>query len=102
MADIVVTCVYCGMQYPEDTPCHGAEILTEHIKVCEKHPLRKAECEIVNLENIIMEQNEMLSSAFYIAERNGNYTDWDTFKQDLIAVLTTHSTILKTPKKYMI
>ena len=37
-----LTCVYCGMAYPEGTPPHGARILTEHIKVCEKHPMRQA------------------------------------------------------------
>lgn len=41
--DNVVTCVYCGQAYPEGTPTHGATILTEHIKLCEKHPMRKAE-----------------------------------------------------------
>jgi len=38
-----LTCVYCGHQYPEGTPPHGAQILTDHIKVCEKHPMRKLE-----------------------------------------------------------
>ncbi|HEA64723.1 MAG TPA: hypothetical protein ENI02_01090 [Candidatus Aminicenantes bacterium] len=36
-----LTCVYCGMAYPEGTSPHGAQILTDHIKVCEKHPMRK-------------------------------------------------------------
>jgi len=44
-----LTCVYCGMAYPEGTPPHGAKILTDHIKVCEKHPLRQAEATIVKL-----------------------------------------------------
>ena len=38
----VITCVYCGQAYPEGTPTHGACILSEHIKVCEKHPLKFA------------------------------------------------------------
>lgn len=38
-----LTCVYCGHAYPEGTPPHGAQILTDHIKVCEKHPMRKLE-----------------------------------------------------------
>ena len=37
----VLTCVYCGMKYPQDTPAWGDKILTDHIKVCEKHPMRK-------------------------------------------------------------
>lgn len=37
----VLTCVYCGHEYPQDTPASGSEVLTDHIKVCEKHPMRK-------------------------------------------------------------
>ena len=37
----ILTCVYCGMAYPEGTPPHGAQILTDHIKICEKHPMKK-------------------------------------------------------------
>ncbi len=36
-----LTCVYCGHAYPEGTPPHGSQILTDHIAVCEKHPMRK-------------------------------------------------------------
>ncbi len=45
----VLTCVYCGHQYPQDTPAAGSEVLTEHIKVCERHPLRKAEADVALL-----------------------------------------------------
>lgn len=44
-----LTCVYCGMAYPEGTPPHGAKILTDHIKVCKKHPMRQAEATISKL-----------------------------------------------------
>ena len=40
-----LTCVYCGKEYPPGSPTHGADVLTEHIRVCEKHPLRKVEIE---------------------------------------------------------
>ena len=49
----IVTCVYCGHRYPEGTPPHGAKILTEHIRVCKKHPMRKLEIENVKLRKII-------------------------------------------------
>ncbi len=49
MEDNKLTCVYCGMAYPAGTPTHGARVLTEHIKVCEKHPMRKAEDKIFKL-----------------------------------------------------
>ena len=39
----VLTCVYCGMEYPQDTPSWGNQVLTDHIKICEKHPMRKLE-----------------------------------------------------------
>jgi hypothetical protein len=46
----ILTCVYCGMAYPEGTPPYGSKVLTDHIKVCEKHPmfkLRKALADLV-------------------------------------------------------
>ena len=51
-----LTCVYCGAAFPEGTPPHGHQVLTDHIKVCEKHPLRKAEETIAKLqqENAIL------------------------------------------------
>ncbi|OGV45174.1 MAG: hypothetical protein A2017_06445 [Lentisphaerae bacterium GWF2_44_16] len=55
----VLTCVYCGVEYPQDTPSHGAEILTEHIKVCEKHPMREAEAKIAKLEKINQELGDL-------------------------------------------
>ena len=50
-----LTCVYCGEAYPEGTPPHGSEVLTEHIKVCDKHPMRKAEDTIVKLRKALSE-----------------------------------------------
>lgn len=44
-----LTCVYCGTAYPEGTPPHGSSVLTDHIKVCTKHPLRAAEAKIAKL-----------------------------------------------------
>jgi len=44
-----LTCVYCGHEYPPGSPSHGAAVLTEHIRVCEKHPMRKAESELAEL-----------------------------------------------------
>ncbi len=39
----IVTCAYCGKEYPRGTPRHGDGLLAEHIKTCEKHPMRQAE-----------------------------------------------------------
>ena len=49
----VLTCVYCGHQYPEGTPPHGSDVLTEHTRVCEKHPLRAAEEKIKKLREAL-------------------------------------------------
>lgn len=49
----VVTCVYCGHEYPEGTPTHKASLLTEHIKVCDKHPMRESEARIERLRNAL-------------------------------------------------
>lgn len=43
MSENILTCVYCGMAYPEGTPPHGAKVLTDHIRACEKHPMRALE-----------------------------------------------------------
>jgi hypothetical protein len=53
MSGRVLTCVYCGQEYPQDTPTHGHQILTDHIKICKKHPLREAEAEIAKLKKQI-------------------------------------------------
>jgi hypothetical protein len=36
-----LTCVYCGQAYPPGTPAHGSAVLTEHIKMCAKHPMNE-------------------------------------------------------------
>jgi hypothetical protein len=43
----VVTCVYCGKEYPQGTPTHGenVKLLTDHVKICHKHPMRKVEAD---------------------------------------------------------
>ena len=52
----MLTCVYCGHEYPQETPACGNEVLTEHIKVCPKHPMRKAEADIALLRGALAEQ----------------------------------------------
>ena len=50
----VLTCVYCGHEYPQETPAWGNNVLTEHIKVCEKHPMRQAEATIITLRSALV------------------------------------------------
>lgn len=41
----VVTCVYCGHEFPEGTPTSQDAALTEHIRGCVSHPMRRVEME---------------------------------------------------------
>jgi hypothetical protein len=50
----ILTCVYCGHEYPQDTPAAGVQILTDHIRVCAKHPMRKAESDIKKLRSALI------------------------------------------------
>ncbi len=50
----ILTCVYCGQEYPPGTPPHGAQILTDHIKVCIKHPMRALEVKYALIRNALL------------------------------------------------
>ena len=50
----ILTCVYCGYEYPQDTPAAGSQVLTDHIRVCSKHPMRKAEADIALLRSALV------------------------------------------------
>lgn len=72
-ADRVLTCVYCGHEYPAGTPAsvcgtpasgEQVQVLTDHIRVCEKHPMR-----VLERENAAM--RELL----------GRIRDWDQLPQ---------------------
>ena len=41
MESRILTCVYCGHEYPQGSPTWGDAVLTEHIAKCEKHPMRR-------------------------------------------------------------
>jgi hypothetical protein len=45
----ILTCVYCGQEYKQGTPAFDDGVLTAHIKICERHPMRKAEQDIAIL-----------------------------------------------------
>ena len=51
----ILTCVYCGQQYLQDTPAWGDKILTDHIKICEKNPFRRAKADIAKLRKALVE-----------------------------------------------
>ncbi len=43
MKENILTCVYCGHEYPAGTPASGSEVLalTDHIRECRFHPMNK-------------------------------------------------------------
>jgi hypothetical protein len=50
--DQVIRCAFCGHAYPPGTPTHQADLLTEHIAVCEAHPVGK------KLRKVTLERDE--------------------------------------------
>ena len=55
--DRALRCAFCGHEYLAGTPTHKHESLTEHIRVCEHHP--------VGIENRrLMEENDRLCRAY--------------------------------------
>lgn len=58
----IVTCVYCGQEYPDGTHTSGATVLTEHIKVCEKHPMRDLEQQLTAANARISELKKLKPS----------------------------------------
>ncbi len=50
----VLTCVYCGQEYPQDTPAHGHQVLTDHIATCEKHPMRQLTLDKAKLRSALV------------------------------------------------
>ncbi len=45
----ILTCAYCGHAYPKGTAASGVKVLTDHLTVCEKHPMRQLEAKVVEL-----------------------------------------------------
>jgi formate-dependent nitrite reductase cytochrome c552 subunit len=83
-----LTCVYCGMTYPEGTPPHGSKVLTDHIKVCEKHPmykLRKALADMVGASS----KEELEQMEFALRAMPG-------IEQDKIVALNAIHALLET------
>lgn len=53
-----LTCVYCGYAYPPGSPSHGTSVLTAHIKICEKHPMKAALDELANCQRLLAEEKQ--------------------------------------------
>lgn len=55
MSGRILTCVYCGHEYPQGTPASGDKVLTDHIRECPEHPMRESEAKVVLLRNALSE-----------------------------------------------
>ena len=84
----ILTCVYCGMAYPEGTPPHGSKVLTDHIKACEKHPMRKLREALVGLVGASTKE-ELEAMEFALRTAPG-------IEQDKIVAIDAIHTLLET------
>lgn len=73
---VVITCVYCGHQFPGGTPAAKHKLLTDHIKICQKHPMREAEAKI-----------QLLRGALIGVVGSDHPKEWDSME----ALLQAHS-----------
>lgn len=48
-----VTCVYCSMAYPPGTPESQHDLLSAHIRVCTKHPMREVETKVAAMRRAL-------------------------------------------------
>ena len=77
----VLTCVYCGHEYPQDTPASGDEVLTDHIRQCEKHPMKRISVEHAMLRKALIglvgaesrEELEQIEAAIRVMPVWGNW-----------------------------
>ena len=49
----VLTCAFCGAEYPPGTPESNDAALTAHVRVCPKHPMRETEAEVSRLTDAL-------------------------------------------------
>lgn len=68
-----LTCVYCGQEYPPGSPTHGSEVLTAHIKVCEKHPMRAVEAALAAMTRLALRRGLALDAIAEEAKEHPEY-----------------------------
>lgn len=70
----VVTCAFCGQEYPRGTPRHGDGELAEHIKTCPRHPMRALEAELADLK-LNIEESVAANADAMLARPGGGLID---------------------------
>lgn len=48
-------CAFCGQAYPPGTPQTQHELLSAHIRVCTKHPMREVEAKLATIQALCQE-----------------------------------------------
>ncbi|NUP13831.1 MAG: hypothetical protein HOW73_47965 [Polyangiaceae bacterium] len=96
----IVTCVYCGHAYPPGSETHGAEVLKEHIRSCEKHPMREIELALKDARDALNRDRTGLAqglvevvarcrATYWVTEGRGSYEwDDDRYKAETHVALT--------------
>jgi len=88
-----VSCVFCGFNYPEHTPSSQHPTLVEHIKTCDKHPMRLLELDYTRIRaalvsvvgSDIIEELQAMKSALH---HFGNGPDGESVKTSIGAITT--------------
>jgi hypothetical protein len=76
------------MEYPQDTPAWGDKILTDHIKICEKHPMRKLRKALADLVGASTKE-ELEAMKFALRSTPG-------IEQDKIAAINAIHVLIET------
>jgi len=61
--NLEIICIYCSSLFKGQTLDSTAELIRDHHKTCEKHPLRRAEGKIVKLTKALKETKEAFNKA---------------------------------------
>jgi len=72
----VLTCVYCGHEYPPGTPASNHAALSAHIKKCPQHPLAQALARVAELEAWQVKAREVLERWMRINVVHSGYPEW--------------------------
>jgi hypothetical protein len=77
--DRIITCVYCGEEYPVGTPASGAhvEVLTKHIAICPKHPMALVVKELEAVRKELEAARAVLYCADMFEKCAEDHSKWD-------------------------
>ena len=77
----ILRCAFCDTEYPPGTPSTQAVALTEHVKVCQKHPMRYTEQERDALRELVKARPVYDGVTMRFFRR---FEDWDEAAAELV------------------